>query len=368
MKIKPFKLERYFAQHEFSAPYLLSCSDCEPLSQQELMEMADSESIKLWGELSLGYTHSQGHPLLREEVSKLHTKIRAENIVVAAPEECIFIAMNVLLNEGDHVVTTFPAYQSLYEIATSLHANISKWEPNKNGVFNPEDLFGLVKKNTKLIVINFPHNPTGETTTNGELESIVAFAKERNIYLFSDEMYRLLEHDPKDKLPSVCDIYENGISLFGMSKSYALAGLRIGWLITQDKQLIEKLIEFKDYTSICPPAPSEILSIIALRNSEKILSRNLNIIKRNKKLVEDLIMRHPDKLKWRKPLAGPIGFLELNIEKNLDLFCEEMIEEKGVMLLSASIYNYSYPKVRMGLGRKDFEIGLSHFEEYLSAF
>ncbi len=366
MKIKPFKLERYFAKHEFTAPYLLSCSDCEPLSQRELLAMADDESKSLWDALKLAYTHSPGHPVLRTEIAKLHTKITAENITIAAPEECIFIAMNVLINEGDHVITTFPAYQSLYEIANSLQANLSKWEPSKEGNFNLEDLIAMINKNTKLIIINFPHNPSGETISATQLKEIVKIAGEKNITIFSDEMYRLLEYDKKDRLPSVSDLYEKGISLCGMSKSFALAGLRIGWLSTQNNDLTDKFIEFKDYTSICPPAPSEILSIIALRNKEYIIQRNLSIIKENLNLLEELINRHPDKLSWRRPVAGPISFVELRLEQGVDLFCKDLIDKKGVMLLPAGIYDYPHPKVRIGLGRKTFTDALSKFEDFLN--
>ena len=367
MKIRSFKLERYFAKHEFTAPYLMSCSDCEPLSQNELLAMADDESKKLWNELILAYTHSQGLPLLRQEIARLYTKIAAEDIIIAAPEECIFIAMNILINEGDHVITTFPAYQSLYEIANSLGAHISKWEPGEDGHFDIEDLFSLANEDTSLLIINFPHNPTGEMINNDQLNQIVEFARENNILIFSDEMYRFLEYDKKNRLPSVSDIYKNGISLCGMSKSFALPGLRLGWLSSQNQSWTDKIISFKDYTTICPPAPSEILSLIALRNKEKILKRNINIIRQNIKTLEDFIGRHPKIMKWNKPIAGPITFPEFIIEQNIETFCKKLMEEKGVMLLPDTIYDYHHKKVRMGLGRKKFSEGLTKLEEFLNS-
>src|SRR5512137_1309605 len=120
MSISPFKLERYFAQHEFTAKYLLSASDCESLSLHELLQLADPDSLRLWNELKLGYTESPGHPLLRAEVSRLYRNITPDDVLIAVPEEAIFIAMQTLLKPGDHVVTLVPAYQSLYEIARAL--------------------------------------------------------------------------------------------------------------------------------------------------------------------------------------------------------------------------------------------------------
>ncbi len=366
MKIRPFKLERYFAKYEFSAPYLLSCSDCEPLKQSELISMANKESRKLWDELTLAYTHSQGLPLLRSEITKLYSNITEQDLVIAAPEEAIFIAMNVLIKKGDHVVTTFPAYQSLYEIANSLNADLSKWEPAKDGSFNPDDLFELINEQTKLIIINFPHNPTGETISRKQLDDIIEFAKQKNIIIFSDEMYRLLEYEKDDRLPSVADIYDQGISLSGVSKSFSLPGLRLGWLSSKDPIFIQKVLEFKDYTTICPPAPSEILALIALKNKDKIVSENIKTIKQNLELLQALVQKHPQTFRWRKPKAGPVSFLELLSENKIESFCKNLVEEKGVMLLPASVFDCDHQKVRFGLGRKNFAEALSKLDEFLS--
>ena len=131
MNINTFKLERYFAKYEFSAPYLLCSSDCEALTMDELTIMSDSDSLQLWYDLKLAYTESQGHPVLREEISQLYTSIKPEDLLVLTPEEGIYIAMNTLLNKGDHVITTFPAYQSLYEIANSIGCELSQWTPKE---------------------------------------------------------------------------------------------------------------------------------------------------------------------------------------------------------------------------------------------
>ncbi|MDX1284831.1 MAG: aminotransferase class I/II-fold pyridoxal phosphate-dependent enzyme, partial [Draconibacterium sp.] len=215
MKIKPFKLERYFAKYEFTVKYLLSCSDCEPLLLSEVLEMADTESLKLWENLKLAYTESSGHPLLKEEITKLYAAIEPKNLNVMVPEEAIFVAMNCMLRKGDHVVTTFPGYQSLYEVAKSLGCRVSKWIPefDRDWKFDLETLKTLINEETKLLVINFPHNPTGATVSISDLNEIIELCRVNNVLLFSDEMYRFLEYNEKDRLPSACDLYENAISL-----------------------------------------------------------------------------------------------------------------------------------------------------------
>ena len=369
MKIKPFKLERYFAKYEFSAPYLLSCSDCEPLTLKELLAMADPASLKLWTELSLGYTESPGHPLLRTEIAKLYTHISPTEILTCVPEEGVFMAMHNILAKGDHIVTTFPGYQSLYEIAYSVGCTVSKWQPrcDKGWNFDLADLKDLITKRTKLLVINFPHNPTGATLSKDQLEDLIKIAKRNNIFIFSDEMYRGLEYEESQQLASVSDLYENGISLFGMSKTFALAGLRIGWLTTKNKKLFKTLAAFKDYTTICSSAPSEILAIMALRAKDHIIKRNLSIMQINLNILGKFFQKYRDFFVWHKPKAGPITFPELKLKQNVADFCLDLVQEKGVMLLPAKVYDYQGNNFRIGFARQDMPAALQKFEEYLKS-
>ncbi|MGM0532686.1 MAG: aminotransferase class I/II-fold pyridoxal phosphate-dependent enzyme [Bacteroidota bacterium] len=367
MKLNPFKLERYFARYEFSAPYLLCTSDCEALSMQELLAMSDKDALKMWHDLKLGYTESQGHPVLREEISKLYQTIKPENIITLAPEEGIYIAMNCILEKNDHVISTFPGYQSLYEVANSIGCEFSKWTPREKNdwVFNIDDLQNLIRENTKLIAINFPHNPTGATITQSELEKIVGIARKKNIVIFSDEMYRLLEYDETNRISSTCDLYDNAVSLFGMSKSFGLAGLRIGWLITKNTELLEKFATYKDYTTICSSAPSEILAIMALRAKNKILKRNLGIIQDNLKLLDEFFREYSKHFEWHKPKAGPIGFPKLKTSEKVSDFCLDVVNKKGVMLLPANQYDYRGNNFRIGFARKNMPQALEKFKEYI---
>jgi len=368
MKIAPFQLERYFAKYEFTAKHLLSCSDCEPLFLNEVLEMADPGSMTLWQNLKLAYTESTGHPILKEEIAKLHTTIMPDDINVMVPEEAIFVAMNCILEKGDHVITTFPGYQSLYEIANALGCKISKWQPDYIGgwSFDVEKLKLLIRKNTKLVVINFPHNPTGATLSQEDFTEIIELCRRNNTLLFSDEMYRFLEYDNKHRLPSASDLYENAVSLFGMSKSFALPGLRIGWLSSKQKELMRQIAEFKDYTTICNNAPSEILSIIALRNKEQILKRNLKIIHNNVNLLESFFTKHKDLFDWVPPTTSPIAFPRYNGESLISEFCKKLVEEKETMLLPSSVYGFDGNYFRLGFARKDFAEGLTKLDEFVT--
>lgn len=367
MKIKPFALERYFAKHEFSSPYLLSCSDAEPLNLKELLDMAGEETHALWENLSLGYTESQGHPLLLQEIAKLYEGITPKHIVEIVPEEGIFIAMNVLLEPEDHVITTFPGYQSLFEIAVSIGCQVSKWQPDfaRSLKFSINGLKRLVRENTKLIVINFPHNPTGALLSRAELQEIVALAKEKNIHIFSDEMYRFTELTTTDCLPSVCELTPNGVSLFGLSKSFSLPGLRVGWLVSHDLALIENIKSYKDYTTICGSAPSEILAIIALRAKEAILARNHSIITHNLEVLDEFFEDHNTIFTWHKPYGGTVGFPEMRLDIPVDDFCKQLLKQKGVLLVPASVIGCQRNHFRVGFGRRGMPEALEKLPEFL---
>jgi aspartate/methionine/tyrosine aminotransferase len=369
VQINPFKLERYFAQYEFKVKYLLSPSDCESFLMDELLRMASPESLALWNNLGLGYTESQGHPLLRNEVVRLYPHIPNENILIAAPEEAIFIAMQALLSSGDQVVVVDPAYQSLQEIARSLGCEVIKWtlQPGKDGDWHLDldQLKDSLTDHTRMLVINFPHNPTGYILSSREFDSVIDLAHKRGLYLFSDEMYRLLEYDPATQLPPVCEVYEKGISLSGLSKSFALPGLRIGWLATQQSDLMERWLVLKDYTTICNSAPSEILGLIALQNKERIVRRNLEIIRANLECAQRFFDKYPQEFSWLVPKAGSVAFPAWRGQGPVEQFCREVLEKHGVMIVPGSLFDYPGEHFRIGLGRKNFPEALERVSSYL---
>ena len=369
MTINPFKLERYFARHEFSAKYLLSSSDCESLLLSDLLNMASTENLNLWQNLKLGYTESAGHPILRKDISDGYTKISDENIMVAAPEEAIFVAIHTLLMPGDHVIAISPAYQSLHEISKSIGCNLTIWEleqDQNSWTINLDKLEASFTEHTRLMILNFPNNPTGYIPSLEEFNSVIKLAQEKGVYIFCDEMYRMLELDPELRLPSICEVYEKGIALSGMSKSFALPGLRIGWLATQEKAIIENLIRFKDYTTICNSAPSEILAIIALQNQEQILARNLRIIRENINLADKFFKKYQDFVDWKSPKAGSIAFPKWLGKGTVDEFCGSVLEKQGIMIVPGSLFDYPGSNFRIGLGRKNFGEALEHLDEFFS--
>ncbi len=367
MRINNFKLERYFGIHEFTAKYLLSSSDCDGYPMHDLLEIASREEINLWENIKLGYTESEGHPLLREAILQHYQLSDIANVLVASPGELNFITMNVLLKPTDHVICISPSYQSLYEIVRSIQCELSYWKPNPTTwAYDPSDLENLIRPNTKLIIINFPHNPTGSYLTLDELNQLVDLARKQNIYIFSDEMYHKLVIGNTIALPPICDIYEKGISLWGMSKTFGLAGLRTGWLVSQDTTFLKKVLAFKDYLSICSSAPSEVLSIIALNHLDYFLAPNLKKIHTNIQLFKAFAEKQTVIDQFIPPRAGSTAFVKLNINQSALTFSDQLVEATGIMAVPAEMFEYEGTYIRVGFGRKIMLEILERLGNYLS--
>jgi aspartate/methionine/tyrosine aminotransferase len=362
----PFALERFFARHEFNARHLLSASDCQGLAMADLLARADEELITRWQNLRLGYTESQGSPELRTEIAGLYESVDAGEVLVAAPEEAIFLAMSAMLSPRDHVICTFPGYQSLYEVARSIGCEVSLWRPVEGGVwsFDPAHLESLLRPDTKLVVWNFPHNPTGALPSPGDYARMIAAVAGVGARLFSDEMYRLLEPAGGLCLPAAVDRYEEAVSLSGMSKAFGLAGLRLGWVITHDATLLEKMNGLKDYTTICSSAPSELLALMGLRSRNAILTANRERVRRNIDTAETFFAGQASSMTWVPPQAGTVCFPRLT-GGDSEAFCARVLRDAGVLLLPSTVYDHGDSHFRLGLGRDDFGVGLEVLDTYL---
>lgn len=355
--MQPFALERYFAKHEFRTKYILSASDCEALTQKELLSLADAECGKLWQNLKLSYTETLGHPALLRAIAGLYRTVASDHLLVAAPEELIYIAMRVLLERGDHIVVTTPAYQSLHEIAASIGCTVHSWslEPTRDGWnLDLQFLKDHVDDATKLIVINFPHNPTGHHISPDIQRNIIEIARTRGIRIFSDEMYRGAEYHAEDMLPAMVDEYEKGISLWGLSKSFALPGLRVGWLATKDEEFLRDCARLRDYLTICNSAPAEILGIIAVREHKKILQRTRDLLMKNLAVADEFFGQHSNSFTWLRPKAGSVAFPALRLPIPVEQFCTNLIDSKNLLITPGSLFQYPGNHFRIGLGRADF--------------
>jgi len=221
--------------------------------------------------------------------------------------------MNSFLERDDKVVCISPAYQSLYELPRSIGCELVFWRLRAEGGrwrLNLDALDSMLR-DCRLLILNFPHNPTGYMPDGGEFAKIVDTAGRMGVTIFSDEMYRGLELD-SPSLPSFAGL-ENAVALSGLSKGVGLPGLRVGWLASRRHDLISRVVVMKDYTTICNSAPSEFLAELALRNSEILLRRNRDILRANTELAKEFFARHAHAqiIEWIPAMGGPTAFPRL---------------------------------------------------------
>lgn len=366
MRLEPFKLERYFAKHEFSAPYLLCSSDCESMELRDLLAL-EPDAAERFSSLWLGYTESLGDPGLRQAITTLYEGVAADQVLVhAGAEEAIFNFMNVALNSGDHVIVHAPYYQSLGEVARSIGAEVSEWrgDPAHAWELDLEVFKSILTSRTRVVVVNFPHNPTGFLPRLEFVRELSELSERHGFIILSDEVYRGLELDSSDHLPALADMNERAVSLGVMSKTFGLAGLRIGWIATRNNRIFNELAAFKDYTSICNSAPSEFLATLALQKAEVIVERNLKIIRKNLDHLDAFFKFHADLFSWYRPKAGPIAFPTL-LKGTVHRFCTDLVEKAGVLLLPGTLYGSGLNSFRVGFGRKNLPEALHRLEEHL---
>jgi aspartate/methionine/tyrosine aminotransferase len=274
--------------------------------------------------------------------------------------------MLAALNAGDHIIVHTPGYQSLTEVAASIGCEVTRWEAREENRWAPDvdALRGLLRSNTRVIVVNSPHNPTGYLMPRADFLRVNELAQEHNILVFSDEVYRESEYDAELRLPSACDVNDSAVSLGVMSKTYGLPGLRIGWIATHNESIYARMAMLKDYTTICNSAPGEFLAELALRHRARLARRNLDLITHNLTLLDTFFDKRAGEFEWNRPAAGPIAFPRI-LGRDVETFCHELVTRAGVLLLPGTLFDDDGNHFRIGFGRKNMPEALARLEEFL---
>ncbi len=370
--MRDFALEVFFSKWEFAAKFNLAGSDGENMTLAQLLALAAPEDRAAFDGVSLGYTQTFGAPELRTEIAQTYETVTPEHLLCfAGAEEGIYVAMRVLLNSDDHVIVVTPNYQAAETLPLSIcEASGVPLDIDRNWELDLDRLRSAIRPNTKLISINFPNNPTGKIIPRSSLDAIVEICRSRGIWLFSDEVYRLIERDPALRLPQAVDVYERAISLNVMSKAYGLAGLRIGWLACKDRAMLVKFERYKHFLSICNSAPSEVLARIALKSREKILAKNRRVVRGNIEALNAFFADYRQLFDWREPDGGCVGFIRYKGAEGVEEFTRRLVEESGVLFLPSSVYRSELGPVpenclRVGFGHSYVPRGLEALRRWL---
>ncbi len=363
------QLERFFARYEFGVEHVLGGSDIEGYGLHDLLQLADPESLKLWDELRLGYTDTAGHPALREAIGDLYTTGAELHVVVCAgAAEALYLLSSALLGHGTHAVVVRPAFESLYKVAAATGAQVSSvfLDSSDGWSLDLSALEAAIRYDTRAIFLNYPHNPTGVQLGREQFAAVLDIAERHGVTVVSDEVYRGLEFDPASRLPAAADVDARAVSVGVMSKAYGLAGLRIGWVASRDAELVRRVRDLKDYTSVCGSAPSEILSLIALRAADVVVRRCKQIVLDNLSHAEAFMRRWREVLDWVPPQGGTVAFPRLKLAVPVTEFVEALVRQESVLLLPGSVFDDTENRFRIGLGRIAAPEALARLDGYLT--
>ena len=257
----------------------------KPHSLQEVLQLASEQQLQQWHDLSLSYASGHGDLVLRETISERYPGLSADNVLTfAGAQEAMFCAFHALLNAGDEVLGISPQFEPLRLLPVSIGVRLNEFElsPQPTGwQLDTEQFVGQITPVTKMVAINFPHNPTGAQIDRASLDSIVESCRQRQSWLFSDEVFQGLEYHESECLPPVASVYEKGISLGVISKAYGLGGVRVGWLVSQDKALLQRALQIKRFLSISNGRTDELLATIVLQHGEGLLQQNRQQVRQN---------------------------------------------------------------------------------------
>lgn len=368
-----FRLETHFSKWEFKARYHMTASDAEAMSMRDLLAMATAEEREAFEGLWLGYTETFGAPDLREFIAKTYAKQSASDILCfAGASEGIFAANQVILDQDSHAIVVTPNYQSHETLPVAIcEATGVPLDPKDNWSLDIDRVAGAIRPNTKLVTINFPHNPTGAILPLDRYEALIELCRKHGIYILHDEIFNGLGETGARHLPFIADVYERGLSLNVTSKSFGLPGLRIGWIACQDSEIISKMERLKHYLSICNSGPSERLAMIALRNKDRILARNCAIVDENLPKWDAFFARHSDLFDWQRPDGSCMAFPRYKGADGVDAFCKSLVEESGVLFLPSTIYSSDLgetptDRLRLGFGRSNLDEGIAALDAHLA--
>jgi aspartate/methionine/tyrosine aminotransferase len=351
----------------------MTASDVESMTIAELLAMASDKDRAAFDALHLGYSETYGLPALRDEIARTYERMSPANILCfAGAQEGIFAAMHALLEPGDHAIVVTPNYQSAETIPLSICSTTGvPLDAERGWALDLDRIAAAIRPETKLISINFPHNPTGAMISEDTLRGLVGLCRKQGIWLFSDEVYRGLSGTGNSPVVQAADIYERALSLNVMSKAYGLPGLRIGWIACADAAVLGRMERLKHYLSICNPVPSEHLALIALKVRTQILARNNALLEANVAALSAFFAEFGELFDWQPPAGGCVGFPRYRGADGVEALCARLVEEAGVLLLPSSLYVSDLNEVpqdrfRIGFGRKGMDEGLAAMRAFLN--
>lgn len=341
MQIAGFGVESWLNDHEREATTDISQSSVVALTMAEIAAMDGQKGQAFYQQLNqarLDYGWIEGSPTFKALVSDLYQQVPGENVLQTnGATGANYLAIYSLINPGDHVIALYPTYQQLYDIPRSLGATVDYWHVREDREWLPDiaELRRLIRPDTKMILLNNAMNPTGGLMDKALLSAVVDLAREVGAYVLADEVYQPLDGTP---FTSIADLYEHGIAVNSLSKTYSAPGVRIGWVATPDSAVADQFRKYRDYTMICGGVVNDQLAVLILKHRQQIWARNRAIVVRNRAIVRDWIAQQP-RVSLIMPKGISVACIKLDLPMDDESFCLHLLRDTGVLLVPGSRFD-----------------------------
>lgn len=366
MKLPRFGVEEWLNVHEKSAIYDIAGVSIKALTLEELFDLSGIDKDTFFNQLlrkKMDYGWIEGSPEFKDQVSSLYKDMPVDNILQTnGATGATMLALYALIEPEDHVISMYPTYQQLYDIPKSLGAEVDFWEVQEDKEWLPDldQLRRLIRPNTKMICINNANNPTGALMDATYLKELVAIAKEVDAYIFSDEVYRSFDNPA----PSIVDLYDKGITVNSLSKTYSIPGLRVGW-VASNAEVASILRDYRDYTMICAGVFDDMVATLVLKNKEAILERNRKIVTENIALMDAWIADEP-KASWIRPASVSTSFVKLEVARSIEDFALELLQGYGVLVVPGNRFDKeSHVRIGYCCDKEVLQKGLEKLSQFL---
>lgn len=315
------------------------------------------------GSVALRYGHHAGRPDLRQLIASRDPGLGPEDVVVTTgASEANFAVVSAMVRPGDHVLIEHPTYPSLYEVPRSLGCDVELFTLRFEDGFRPdlERLEGMIRPETKLISFTHPNNPTGSMITPGELEALVGIAERHGCRLMFDETYREMSYP--EPLPTASLLSDRAVSISTMSKTYGLPGIRIGWLTSRDRELVDAAVAIREQITITNNALGEEVATAVLGRREEFLARTRGHVEKNRQVAAAWVAEQPY-LEWVHPVAGVVGFPRFRDEVDAEAVYRSLVERYRTFVVPGRCFEMDNRHFRLGFGstKDDLEAGLANF-------
>jgi len=367
MRLKAFLLDAWLDQYEHDIEFNLAASTGPTWSVNEILTLGDDETRYRFLDHKLVYSRPAGADSLREAIAEMQgVPVEAVQVVTGASEALVAL-MWLAAEPGANVIIPLPGFTTFSALPESLGMETRFYRVRRENGFriDPDEIKRLADSKTKLILINSPHNPTGTTVGDDEMEALHEFAAERGIQLVSDEVYHPIYHGRQTKsaarLPHATVISD-------LSKAFSIAGVRTGWMIEHDAKRREQYWTARTYFSICNTTTGEILSEIAIRRRDAVLGKTQEAASRNLKLLERFMAEHRDVLGWISPEGGMTAFPWLVSGENSRTFCQAATE-RGILLAPGDCFDApSHFRLGFAAAGENFSKALERFGAFVKSW